>query len=156
MLIADYFLIRKRRLNLAELYHRDGEYWYQGGFNFSAILALVAGIVPCVPGFLTICKVYDFGTFWADMYSYAWFLSFGISFLVYATLMLLFGERREALKSVSRDAAAERLPSLTSLTLRCAVAANQNCASLFLLPNRVVMRLLAEANQRVMVIFCCV
>ncbi len=104
VLIADYFLVRRRRLNLAELYRKNGEYWYQGGFNPAAIIALLAGIAPCVPGFLTVCKVHDFGSFWKDMYSYAWFLSFGIAFVVYATLMLLFGARRKAPRSVSRDA----------------------------------------------------
>jgi NCS1 family nucleobase:cation symporter-1 len=93
VLIADYFLIRKRHLHLAELYRKEGEYWYRDGFNPWAIIALVAGIVPCVPGFLTISKIYDFGPFWTNLYNYAWFLSFGIAFVVYAGSMKLFGAR---------------------------------------------------------------
>ncbi len=93
VLIADYFLVRKRQLNLAELYQRNGAYWYQGGVNVLAIVALLAGIAPCVPGFLTTIKVYDFGPFWKDAYNYAWFLSFGIAFVVYAVLMGLFGRK---------------------------------------------------------------
>jgi NCS1 family nucleobase:cation symporter-1 len=91
VLIADYFLVRKRQLNLAELYHKDGRYWYQGGFNSLAIIALLAGIAPCVPGFLTTINVYDFGPSWKEAYNYAWFLSFGIAFVVYSVSMLLFG-----------------------------------------------------------------
>ncbi|HEV8060295.1 MAG TPA: cytosine permease, partial [Gemmataceae bacterium] len=86
-------LVRKRQLNLAELYRKNGQYWYQSGFNSLAIIALLAGIAPCVPGFLTTIKVYDFGSAWKDAYNYAWFLSFGIAFVVYATLMLLFGRK---------------------------------------------------------------
>ena len=33
MLIADYFVIRKTRLDLAGLYREDGPYWYSDGFN---------------------------------------------------------------------------------------------------------------------------
>ncbi|MCI0455393.1 MAG: NCS1 family nucleobase:cation symporter-1, partial [Gemmataceae bacterium] len=52
ILIADYFLIRRTRLDLPGLYRKAGPYWYGGGFNPRALIALAAGIVPCVPGFL--------------------------------------------------------------------------------------------------------
>ena len=91
VLIADYFLVRKRQLNLAELYRAGGIYWYQDGINWLAMIALLAGVAPCVPGFLTTVNVYDFGPSWKEAYNFAWFLSFGIAFVVYATLMLLFG-----------------------------------------------------------------
>jgi NCS1 family nucleobase:cation symporter-1 len=87
VLIADYFLIRKTRLDLAGLYRQDGPYWYTGGFNPVALVALVMGIVPCVPGFLTTIKSADFGPVWTDLYNYAWFVSFGVAFVVYAVGM---------------------------------------------------------------------
>ena len=52
VLIADYFVIRRTRLDLPGLYRQKGPYWYQAGFNPRALFALVAGIAPCVPGFL--------------------------------------------------------------------------------------------------------
>lgn len=86
VLIADYYVIRKTRLDLAGLYQKDGPYWYAGGFNPIALFALAAGIAPCVPGFLTTIKVHEFGSFWTDLYSYAWFVSFAVSFAMYAVL----------------------------------------------------------------------
>jgi NCS1 family nucleobase:cation symporter-1 len=83
VLIADYFVIRKTRLDLAGLYRADGPYWYSGGFNPAALVALAAGIAPCVPGFLTTIKVADFGKVWTDLYSYAWFVSFAVAFVMY-------------------------------------------------------------------------
>jgi len=83
VLIADYYVIRKTRLDLAGLYRRAGPYWYRGGFNPVALFALAAGIAPCVPGFLTVTGAVDFGAFWKDLYSYAWFVSFAAAFLVY-------------------------------------------------------------------------
>jgi NCS1 family nucleobase:cation symporter-1 len=89
VLIADYFLIRKTRLDLAGLYRQDGPYWYSGGFNPVALVALAAGVAPCVPGFLATIKVAEFGPVWTDLYSYAWFVSFGVAFVTYVVGMVV-------------------------------------------------------------------
>jgi nucleobase:cation symporter-1, NCS1 family len=87
VLIADYFLIRATRLDLKGLYRGDGPYWYIEGFNPCALVALAVGIAPCVPGFLGTVGVVQVSQIWTDMYSYAWFISFAVSLLLYATLM---------------------------------------------------------------------
>ena len=89
ILIADYFLLRKTRLDLPGLYRKDGPYWYASGFNPAALVALAAGIAPCVPGFLGNVGALSVGKFWMDMYHYTWFIGFGVSFAVYAALMRL-------------------------------------------------------------------
>jgi NCS1 family nucleobase:cation symporter-1 len=96
VLIADYFFIRKARLDQAGLYLEDGPYWYSGGFNPIALAALVAGIAPCAPGFLATIGVADFGHVWKDLYNYAWFLSFAVAFVVYVVGMSLRGKLRAA------------------------------------------------------------
>jgi NCS1 family nucleobase:cation symporter-1 len=88
VLIADYFVLRRTRLDLRALYEGRGPYWYTGGFHAAGLLALVAGVIPCVPGFLSTVGLVKPEPFWTDLYHYAWFLSFGISFLVYAGLTL--------------------------------------------------------------------
>ena len=88
VLIADYFLVRRARLDLRALYQGGGPYWYTGGFHAAGLLALAAGVVPCVPGFLAAVGLVEAEPFWTGLYHYAWFLSFGISFLVYAGLTL--------------------------------------------------------------------
>lgn len=87
ILIADYFVLRKSQLDLAGLYRKNGPYWYSSGFNPNAIVALVAGIAPCVPGFLATVKLVQVPEIWVQMYDYAWFISFGISFVLYTILM---------------------------------------------------------------------
>src|SRR5262249_47978257 len=52
ILIVDYFVIRRTKLDLPGLYRGDGPYWYSSGFNWRAIVALICGIAPCGPGFL--------------------------------------------------------------------------------------------------------
>ena len=88
ILIADYFVIRRTRLDLPGLYSRGGPYWYISGFNPAALNALIMGIVPCVPGFLGTFKVVEVEPLWMNLYHYAWFVSFGIAFNVYLGLML--------------------------------------------------------------------
>jgi putative hydroxymethylpyrimidine transporter CytX len=43
VVLTDYFLIRRRRLDLEELYRKGGRYWYRGGFNPAAFTAWAAG-----------------------------------------------------------------------------------------------------------------
>jgi NCS1 family nucleobase:cation symporter-1 len=86
ILICDYFVIRKCELDLKALYAGSGEYWYSGGFNGKALAALVLGIVPLIPGFLGTVGLATVAPFWLTLYSYAWFISFAISFIVYGGL----------------------------------------------------------------------
>lgn len=88
VLIADYYLVRRGRLDLAGLYRRGGPYWYAGGFHRAGLLALAAGVAPCVPGFLAAVGLAEVPAVWTELYHYAWFLSFGTAFLVYACLTL--------------------------------------------------------------------
>jgi NCS1 family nucleobase:cation symporter-1 len=105
ILVADYFVIRRARLDLPGLYKKDGPYWYLAGFNPLAIIALAAGIAPCVPGLLAAVsndwKAYftpaDVSAWsWTQLYPYAWFISFGISFVAYTILMKIFGAYGDA------------------------------------------------------------
>lgn len=89
ILIVDYFLIRKRILVVEELYSDTGRYWYKGGFNPNAIIALMAGILPNVPGFLTTIKVLSANAVpaaIAGLYHYAWFVGFAVSAATYYLL----------------------------------------------------------------------
>jgi nucleobase:cation symporter-1, NCS1 family len=88
VLISDYYVIRRTKLELVKLYEKQGPYWYRGGFNPIALIAVAAGIAPCVPGFLGTIQVLNVSGAWMRLYHYAWFVSFGISFATYAALML--------------------------------------------------------------------
>jgi NCS1 family nucleobase:cation symporter-1 len=91
ILIADYWIIRRQRLVVDDLYRERGVYSYRGGINPRAVVALVIGILPVVPGFLRAVTtpggaVTD-PTFFDRLYSYAWFVTFALSGLVYLGLM---------------------------------------------------------------------
>lgn len=45
IMICDYYVIRHRRLNVRDLYKKDGQYRYHGGINWCGIIAWILGTV---------------------------------------------------------------------------------------------------------------
>ena len=88
ILIADYFVWRRRKLNLVALYHADGEYRFTKGYSLVALLALGIGALPSLPGFLIQVKAIapdSVPQFLGSLYHYAWFIGFAVAFVVYLT-----------------------------------------------------------------------
>jgi len=79
--------MRRRQLSLPDLFKVDGRYSYRGGINWRAMIALVAGVLPVVPGFVRAAATpggqVAAPTFFDSLYTYAWFVTFAISFLLY-------------------------------------------------------------------------
>jgi NCS1 family nucleobase:cation symporter-1 len=106
IMIFDYFLLRDKKLNADALYKRGGEYEYSNGYHWKAIIALVIGIIPNLPGFIftlvsTGIKRADYlaqvakesGDGYASfvgmsmsIYNYAWFVGFLLSGTLYYVL----------------------------------------------------------------------
>ena len=89
IMIADYFFIRGKELSVDDLYSHTGQYRYNSGFNRAAVIALLIGILPNVPGFLLQIKLVDNDAFpvWvSDLYHYAWFVGFFVSGILYLVL----------------------------------------------------------------------
>ncbi|MES2593295.1 MAG: NCS1 family nucleobase:cation symporter-1 [Bacteroidota bacterium] len=88
IMIADYYFIRKQTLQVNELYQSKGRYTFGNGFNKFAIIALLLGIVPNIPGFLTTIGAIDKDAVWhwvSKLYNYAWFVGFivsGVSYMI--------------------------------------------------------------------------
>jgi NCS1 family nucleobase:cation symporter-1 len=91
ILICDYWILRNQRLSLAELFNPRGIYSYSNGVNWRAIIVLIFAIAPVVPGFIRAAttpngQVAD-PNFFDTMYTYAWFVTFGLGFVLYYILM---------------------------------------------------------------------
>jgi nucleobase:cation symporter-1, NCS1 family len=87
ILIADYWVLRKRHLSLPDLFRVDGQYSYSNGVNTRAVLVLITAVLPVIPGFIRAAmtpngQVAD-PTFLDSLYTYAWFVTFGLSFVLY-------------------------------------------------------------------------
>jgi NCS1 family nucleobase:cation symporter-1 len=89
ILIADYFVYRKRKLSLASLYKEKGKYRFTKGFSIAALISLIAGAAPSLPGFLVNIKVLSDDAVpetLVDLYNYAWFIGFALAFALYLAL----------------------------------------------------------------------
>jgi NCS1 family nucleobase:cation symporter-1 len=91
VLIADYWILRRRELALGELFKVNGRYSYSRGVNWNAMIALVVAILPVLPGFvraaLTPGGQIPNPTLWDTLYTYAWFVTFALSAAIYLVLM---------------------------------------------------------------------
>jgi NCS1 family nucleobase:cation symporter-1 len=96
ILICDYFVLRRTKLSLRDLYEPRGRYSYVGGVNWIAVAALVVAVAPCVPGFLhTVKLIPSVPAIWDRIYTYAWFVTFALAFVIYGLLMLTNQSVRE-------------------------------------------------------------
>jgi cytosine/uracil/thiamine/allantoin permease len=88
IMLCDYFLIRKRELNINALYRNAGEYSYgRSGINFKAVIALLAGILTALAGRWV--PALEF------LFTLSWFTGFITAFFVYRALMKPKEEKKE-------------------------------------------------------------
>ncbi|MGV9724908.1 NCS1 family nucleobase:cation symporter-1 [Nocardia beijingensis] len=93
VLIADYYLVRKQRVVVDDLFTMSsgGRYWYRGGYNPAAVIATVIGalvaVVPVLAKDVT-------GMYTAAQYS--WFIGCGLGFAAYYPLATRLPVRESA------------------------------------------------------------
>jgi len=78
VLIADYWLVRRRRLKLEDLYLTHGVYRYRRGWNWKAVVATVVGCALAWGGKVVPAL--------EPLYAYGWFVGFAASGLLYWAL----------------------------------------------------------------------
>jgi NCS1 nucleoside transporter family len=80
IMLCDYFLVRKRELNLNALYSNNGAYSYGGsGINYKAVIALFAGILVALIGRWV--PALEF------LFTLSWFTGFITAFVLYRVMM---------------------------------------------------------------------
>jgi nucleobase:cation symporter-1, NCS1 family len=97
VMIADYWIVRRRQLSLADLYKLEGRYAYSSGWNWRAIVAVLVGVVPVLPGFFKAATtpgfagVFENPTFIEGLYNYGLFFTFFVAGLTYLLLSMIPG-----------------------------------------------------------------
>jgi NCS1 family nucleobase:cation symporter-1 len=79
VLIADYWVVRRRELALEDLYLTDGAYRYSSGWNWRAVVATLAGCALAWGGKVVPAL--------GPLVDYGWFVGFGVAFALHALLM---------------------------------------------------------------------
>ncbi|MBL1100776.1 NCS1 family nucleobase:cation symporter-1 [Streptomyces coffeae] len=93
VLIADYWIIRRTVLDLADLYRPGGRYWYASGWNWRAVVAFAVGGVLAVGGSYSQPGKGPFPQdgmipFLQPLADYGWAVGLGASLVLYTVLML--------------------------------------------------------------------
>ncbi len=86
IMVADYFLIRRTKLDSYSLYRRGGIYEYRHGFNLAALFALAIGISVALVG--------AFVPRFEWLFKMAWFVGFFLAGAIYYCMM--FSQRQRA------------------------------------------------------------
>ncbi|OGE48998.1 hypothetical protein PENARI_c024G07542 [Penicillium arizonense] len=83
---ADFWIVKRRRVDIPSLYRRQGIYRYKGGVNWRAAVAFLISVVPNLPGMAhavtpslsvgTIVHIYDISFMWG----------FSSGFIIYCAL----------------------------------------------------------------------
>jgi NCS1 family nucleobase:cation symporter-1 len=79
VLIVDYWIVRRKQLILPDLYRPHGAYTYNGGWNWRAVVATLAGCTLAWIGLVVPAL--------RPLYDYAWFVGFGTAAIVHGLLM---------------------------------------------------------------------
>jgi NCS1 family nucleobase:cation symporter-1 len=79
IMIADYFVVRRRTLQVDDLYRRGGIYEYNAGVNPKALVSLGLGVAVALVGLVVPSLRF--------LYDYAWFVGFGVAAMLYIALM---------------------------------------------------------------------
>jgi len=90
IMLVDYYLLRNMQLDVPQLFEERGRYSFRGGWNPAAVLGLVLGVIPNIPGFLHAAFPQAFAgvpMVFQTIYTYAWFVGLAIAGLVYWLMM---------------------------------------------------------------------
>jgi NCS1 family nucleobase:cation symporter-1 len=99
VLVADYWLLRRTELRLADLYRVDGEYRYASGWNWRGVVSVLLGMVLAVGGAHSTENQGPFPgdgliPFLRPLYSYSWVVGLLSAIVAYYALSVLFPARR--------------------------------------------------------------
>ncbi|HET8601700.1 MAG TPA: NCS1 family nucleobase:cation symporter-1 [Segeticoccus sp.] len=103
VMIADYWIIKRRQIDVPECYRRGGRYWFTGGWNLNAVAATVVGMIIGVGGANSPldAKGVKTGPFPADgfipflkvFWNYNWIAGFVVALGLYLVLCKLVPSR---------------------------------------------------------------
>lgn len=98
---CDFYLIKKQKLNIHELYKSHGKYWYSRGWNYRPWLCFFIAVGPLIPGLAkAVDNSLDVGGAW-KIYAFAWIFGFVISVLTYYVLCTYIHPHKESLSDVA-------------------------------------------------------
>lgn len=90
ILIVDYWIIRRCKWNIPELYRPGGIYWFGVGANWKAFVAYTLGMFPALPGFIGETSSIHMAPGWRRMFQISFFFGYIVSGGIFLALNLIF------------------------------------------------------------------
>lgn len=93
ILAVDFWLVRRTKWNIPDMYTQGGIYWFNAGVNWRAIVAYLLGMAFCVPGFVQAVggangpKVPEG---WYRLFQVSYFYSYATSAVIFFALSYFF------------------------------------------------------------------
>ncbi|KAI1797159.1 NCS1 nucleoside transporter family [Ganoderma leucocontextum] len=90
IMVADYWIVHKGKIDVPSMYRPHGRYRYTYGFNWRAVVAILLSVPPNLPGLIASInpKIDVGGT--TKIFDFAWLFGFFVASVVYSTLSLGF------------------------------------------------------------------
>lgn len=92
-MVADYWILRKRRVKLSDLFHseKDGDYYFWHGLNWRSFAAWILGWSYLLPGFAhAVTPSVMVPEAFTNLYYLAFPLGFAVSFTLHIAINKLF------------------------------------------------------------------
>lgn len=83
VIVTDFWICRRRALDIRQLYKKHGVHSFSKGFNIRAFIAFICGIVPDLPGLAHACGQTGIPKGAIYLYSLSWLVATVVSSFVY-------------------------------------------------------------------------
>ncbi|KAH0142528.1 uridine permease-like protein Fui1, partial [Aureobasidium melanogenum] len=90
ILAADYWLVKRRHIDVPALYDPHGRYRYIYGVNWQGLVAFLIAVCPNLPGLANSINTSSISAGAKHLYSFDWLYGFVSSIFVYTVLSKLF------------------------------------------------------------------
>lgn len=90
IMVTDYWLVHRCKVDVPSMYRPHGRYRYKYGFNWRAVLTIVASVPPTLPGLINSInpKIKVGGAVF--LFDIAWIFGFSVASVVYYTTSVAF------------------------------------------------------------------
>ncbi|KAF8552869.1 NCS1 nucleoside transporter family [Imleria badia] len=90
IMITDFWLVHRGKVDVPAMYDPNGRYRYSGGFNWRAVLAMLVTVVPTFPGLINSINPSINVGYASHLFDVAWLYGFVVSCMVYYITSVMF------------------------------------------------------------------
>jgi len=103
IMAADYWVVKKKHIDIPSLYRRHGRYRYKAGINWRAAVAFLVSVTPNLPGMAhAVNSQLDIGS-GGYIYDFNYIWGFTVGFVLYSALSYVWPARATLIDATIHD-----------------------------------------------------